>query len=1053
MKTCWKTLFRALPLAALFGLSGGQAHAQTADQHFFWTVTGTGTETWYTDDLYYHAVSLSGNASVSWTPPLGGTATYSGELGPSYPSGSVDCGVGNVFDRYAYWANNGLGGTVEIGTSGNFSGSFSTTSGHTYSIYSVTSSGSVQLTVNFPDHYQEDPHTATRTASETGNNSVSVTDGQKNVVGFYAPPQPQNGGAMSGVTYSLSWTNPNVALFFSDTETTTTLNPNADIIAVTVLPGAIASLWTTTNYAVSGNTVTIGNAWSAASGATGYEFVSAKYANGVWLPPVTNFVADTSFLDTGIIPGTPCEYYVVATNSIGLGPVSATNWPNAVWPPQVPGPIATTAYYAVAAGDSVMAFSWTAATNADGYEAVLAHYVNGSYWQAPVTNYLGETGITYSNLMPGDPYEFYVVATNTSGAGLPSVIDWPIAPPHVPGQPGYIVTASNYAVNASNVTMSFSWPAAVGMSGYLSSYEAIFGEYLNGAWQPLTTNCTAGTNITIAGITPGAPVEFYVVATNDAGPGPAAVTNWPVAVYGILQIPSLWTTTNYLATSNSATIGNAWTAASGASGYEFISSRYVQGVWQPPVTNYLAGTSCLDTGIGPGTPCEYYVVATNANGAGPASLTNWQVAASLPAAVPLIWTTTNYMASPGSVTIGNAWSPAQGATNYQIIFDENLSGAWQTNIVFGTSFLETGIPPGTVCRYYVVSVNSRGWLASSPSATNFAVAAPAAVPFLWTTTNYMTSTGSATINNVWSSAKGATSYQLISDKNLSGVWQTNTVSGTSFLDTPISPGILCRYYVVSINSQGWPASSPSATNWQVAVGPYLGLPQTIPGHIQVQDYDLGGNGWAYYDTDSTNHGDFRTSEGVELSDSEIAFTGYYHIFYTGPGEWVDYTVNVTHSGLYSIILSAGKIDGASTNHIEIDGINVTGPLIIANTGSWNYQLLKTDRIYLSSGQHVLRLAMDGCGPDWGNGNFNDINVVADEPQIQTSAASLGVHSNRFGFTITGLSNQIVIVEGCTNLAAPNWVSLQTNTLGTNALYFGDSAWTNYRSRFYRVVTP
>jgi hypothetical protein len=35
----------------------------------------------------------------------------------------------------------------------------------------------------------------------------------------------------------------------------------------------------------------------------------------------------------------------------------------------------------------------------------------------------------------------------------------------------------------------------------------------------------------------------------------------------------------------------------------------------------------------------------------------------------------------------------------------------------------------------------------------------------------------------------------------------------------------------------------------------------------------------------------------------------------------------------------------------------------------------------------------------------------------------------------------------------NWVPLQTNTIGTNALYFYDARWTNYGKRFYRVHAP
>ena len=277
-----------------------------------------------------------------------------------------------------------------------------------------------------------------------------------------------------------------------------------------------------------------------------------------------------------------------------------------------------------------------------------------------------------------------------------------------------------------------------------------------------------------------------------------------------------------------------------------------------------------------------------------------------------------------------------------------------------------------------------------------------------------------------------------------------TISGTSYALTWNNTNVV----VFFSDTRTKTTTNPNASIVAVVPGAYGGTPQSIPGHIFVQHFDSGGEGIAYHDTDSTNHGDFRMSEGVDVSDDEIPVSGFYRLYWTAPGEWVNYTINASHSGFYSIILSAGKIDGASTNHISIDGTNITGQLTISNSGSWNYQSLRKDGVYISSGNHVLRLAMDTCGPDWGNGNFNGIDVVDyGDPQIQTTNANFGIRTNRFGFIVTGLSNQVVVIEACTNVFNSNWVPLQTNTMGTNAMYFYDAKWTNYGKRFYRVSMP
>jgi hypothetical protein len=75
------------------------------------------------------------------------------------------------------------------------------------------------------------------------------------------------------------------------------------------------------------------------------------------------------------------------------------------------------------------------------------------------------------------------------------------------------------------------------------------------------------------------------------------------------------------------------------------------------------------------------------------------------------------------------------------------------------------------------------------------------------------------------------------------------------------------------------------------------------------------------------------------------------------------------------------------------------------------------------------------------------------PQIQTSGATFGVRTNRFGFTITGTSGLVIVVEACTSLTNPIWSPLQTITLTNGSSYFSDPQWTNYPARLYRLRSP
>jgi hypothetical protein len=82
-------------------------------------------------------------------------------------------------------------------------------------------------------------------------------------------------------------------------------------------------------------------------------------------------------------------------------------------------------------------------------------------------------------------------------------------------------------------------------------------------------------------------------------------------------------------------------------------------------------------------------------------------------------------------------------------------------------------------------------------------------------------------------------------------------------------------------------------------------------------------------------------------------------------------------------------------------------------------------------------------------NFLATGLVCN-PQVKTNDACFGVRTNCFGFTITGISDQAVAVDACTNLSNPVWLPVQTNTLIGGSSYFADPCWTNYPGRFYRL---
>ncbi|HEX3628726.1 MAG TPA: leucine-rich repeat domain-containing protein [Verrucomicrobiae bacterium] len=74
------------------------------------------------------------------------------------------------------------------------------------------------------------------------------------------------------------------------------------------------------------------------------------------------------------------------------------------------------------------------------------------------------------------------------------------------------------------------------------------------------------------------------------------------------------------------------------------------------------------------------------------------------------------------------------------------------------------------------------------------------------------------------------------------------------------------------------------------------------------------------------------------------------------------------------------------------------------------------------------------------------------PEILNFEPSFGVHSNKFGFTISWATNASIMVDVCTNLANPVWLPVSTSavTANTGTTNFVDPQWSNFSHRFYRL---
>jgi hypothetical protein len=131
----------------------------------------------------------------------------------------------------------------------------------------------------------------------------------------------------------------------------------------------------------------------------------------------------------------------------------------------------------------------------------------------------------------------------------------------------------------------------------------------------------------------------------------------------------------------------------------------------------------------------------------------------------------------------------------------------------------------------------------------------------------------------------------------------------------------------------------------------------VPGVIRAQDFDQGGEGVAYHDSDLVNsYTYYRPDEAVDIG---IRGSGTYEVRAT-PGEWLEYTVNVAQGGRFELALSYSLPSGTGSVRLGWDGTNDVPVTLPATGGHGSFQTYKVPVPFdLPQGSHVLRLTFSG----------------------------------------------------------------------------------------------
>ena len=154
---------------------------------------------------------------------------------------------------------------------------------------------------------------------------------------------------------------------------------------------------------------------------------------------------------------------------------------------------------------------------------------------------------------------------------------------------------------------------------------------------------------------------------------------------------------------------------------------------------------------------------------------------------------------------------------------------------------------------------------------------------------------------------------------------------------------------VVVTVGGVPSNGVSFT---VTASAFGGTPRAIPGTIQAEDFDEGGENVAYHDSDPANNGGSYRTTGVDI-EATTDTGGGYDVGWMTAGEWLTYTVSVGQSGTYTLTARVAASGAGGTFHVEFGGVDKTGAIPIPNTGDWQAWVDVTRTVTLASGTQVM----------------------------------------------------------------------------------------------------
>lgn len=275
---------------------------------------------------------------------------------------------------------------------------------------------------------------------------------------------------------------------------------------------------------------------------------------------------------------------------------------------------------------------------------------------------------------------------------------------------------------------------------------------------------------------------------------------------------------------------------------------------------------------------------------------------------------------------------------------------------------------------------------------------------------------------------------------------TDTSSPYSFSWTNVGAGTYSLTVKATDNTNLVTTSSAVSVtvNNAATQSPYGGTVRNLPGRIEGEHYDLGGEGVAYHDLSAGNSGGAFRTDNVDLEATTDTGAGY-NVGWIQASEWLEYTVNVTSAGSYALSTRVAATSAGKTFHIELDGVNVSGTMTVPNTTGWQiWQTVTTTTPSLTTGQKIMRIVADQ-----GDFNINYVDFVSSGNPVPTTS----ITSPSNGATFTAPASITINATASDNVSVSKVDFYNGSTLlGTDTSSPYLFSWTNVAAGTYTLTT-